>query len=65
MIIFPCQKVKMTSFSGSSVCPVVTDIRRLAWRSFSAMGMIWREISKGSGMGVEDNGQSGKLGARE
>ena len=30
VIIFPCQKVKMAPFSGRSVCPEVTDIRRLA-----------------------------------
>ncbi len=65
VIIFPCQKVKMAPFSGSCVCSGVTDIRRLAWRSFSARGMMWRVISGASGMGAENNCQSGKLRARE
>ncbi len=65
MIIFPCQKVKMAPFSGSCIGSGVTDIRRLAWRSFSATERIWRVISDESGMGVEKNCQSGKGNARE
>lgn len=65
VIIFPCQKVKMAPFSGSCICSGVTDIRRLAWRSFIAMGMIWRVISGESCMGVENNCQSEKLSAQE